>query len=126
MSERPRGIETEKGRAPGGDKEMREQGLDRDAGSPARRRRGKRGTEGPGKETDIPRRRKVLEGMSQPPRPLPAKRPCRRPGWGWGGGPRATVPPPLPPSALHPPHACPWIPVAGTRLASSPRLPLKI
>lgn len=29
MSERPRGIETEKGRAPGGDKEMREQGLDK-------------------------------------------------------------------------------------------------
>lgn len=69
MSERPRGIETEKGRAPGRDKEMREQGLDRDAGSPAQRRRGKRGTEGPGKETDIPRRRKVLEGMSQPPAP---------------------------------------------------------
>lgn len=73
MSERPRGIETEKGRAPGGDKEMREQGLDRDAGGPAWRRRGKRGTEGPGKETDIPRRRKVLEGDESTPPPPPRR-----------------------------------------------------
>ena len=101
---------------------MRAPGLDGDAGSPAREDAGREGR-GTGEGGRYSQETESSGGDESAPRPRPAKRPCRRPGWGWGGGPRATVPP-LPLSA--PPPRVSVEPRGWDKACFIPKVPLRI